>query len=424
MRVGLKGLNKKLNPEFKEILKKLSLIAERLNLELYIVGGPVRDLLLKHKTVDLDLLLDSHLNEFLKLLEKEYKIKIVRTSFLTAKIYFKNLVIDIAQARKEIYIKPGALPEVSPGTLEEDALRRDFSINALMLRVERGEFTQLIDYVYGLKDLKNGLIRILYDRSYWDDPTRIIRALRYEKRFNFKIESRSFYLLKKAIKENVFSTLSPQRLGAEFLRTLKEEILTTVILKLSQLNGLTFLSKKIRLTRRKVNLLKEWDKFKDKQLLEYHWLMPLFIISNDLEFNEINFIVSILELPRSQRRLIFLLYDTNVSKLLNYLAKNLNPEEIYDKLENLNLYQVTYLYLLADGKARRNLEKFIYELSKIKLEITGEEVKKMGVREGKAIGKVLKFILKAKIKGEIKDKIDEVRLLKNLVSSKDVDRLP
>jgi len=424
MKANLNLLNKRLSPSLKSILGKLSSISEESGIKLYLVGGTVRDLILNRKTIDVDFLIDSGLDEFVESVESRLEVNVDKTSFLTAKFILEGFDVDIAQARKEIYQYPGALPDVSSAALEEDAKRRDFTINSLMLKIKNGMFIELIDYLEGFDDLRRGVIRVIHPKSFYDDPTRIIRAVRYKMRFNFTFDKQTFAQLKEAVAQDVFSTLSVQRLGAEFLRTLREENTARPIAMLWRLGMEYFLFQDIELTKEKTALLKKWDKLKKDSKLKYPWMLSLMIILKDASFNQINLIADTLELRKDQRKIITEFKDLNAVELLNSISKRLSKGEIYDKLNNFDLYAIVYLYLISRGKARKNLRLYIDGISKIALEITGEDVKKMGVSEGPYVGDVLSEVLRAKIEGKLKSKEEEVNYLKKLISKGDVDRLP
>ncbi len=424
MKIDLDLLNKKLMPPLRSVLDKLYSISEELGIELYLAGGTVRDLILNRETIDLDFLIDSRLDEFSKSVESRFEVNVDETSFLTAKFILEGFDVDIARARKEIYQYPGALPDVSPAALEEDIRRRDFTINTLILKVKNGKFAELIDYLGGFDDLKRGVIRVMHPKSFYDDPTRIIRAVRYKMRFNFAFDKQTSAQLKEAVEQDVFSTLSVQRLGAEFLRTLKEENAVRPVAMLWQLGMEYALFHDVELTEEKTALLKKWDKLKKNSKLKYPWMLSLMIILKDASSNQINLIAGALELRKDQRKIITEFENMDAAELLNSISKRLSKVEIYDKLNNFDLYAILYLYLISRGKAKNNLRFYIDKISKIALEITGEDVKKLGVPECPYVGDVLSKVLRAKIEGRIKNREEETDYLKKLLSKGDVDRLP
>jgi tRNA nucleotidyltransferase (CCA-adding enzyme) len=180
---------------------------------LYLVGGAVRDLLLGRPGDDLDVVVEGDAATVARRLGGEI---IEHGQFSTAKATLGELEIDLASARAESYPEPGALPEVRPAGLNEDLARRDFAINAMALPLQ-GE-PVLIDPHSGRPDLQAGLLRVLHERSFVDDPTRALRAARYAARFDFELEKRTGELLREAD----LSTVSDDRRAAELLRLASE----------------------------------------------------------------------------------------------------------------------------------------------------------------------------------------------------------
>jgi tRNA nucleotidyltransferase (CCA-adding enzyme) len=179
----------------------------------YLVGGAVRDLLLGSERTDLDLVVEGDAAALGQRLGGEIR---AHERFATAKVNLEGLELDLATARSETYARPGALPEVGPATLAEDLARRDFTVNAMAVPL-LGE-PELIDPHGGAGDLEAGLLRVLHDRSFIDDPTRALRAARYAARYEFELEPTTAELLRAAD----LGTVSGDRIEAE-LRKLAEE---------------------------------------------------------------------------------------------------------------------------------------------------------------------------------------------------------
>lgn len=233
-------------------------VASDQGVKLFVVGGVVRDLLLGHAKIDedIDFMVDGNAIEFgANLAQAVGGTLKVFSSFLTAKIIRPALVadvreIDLASARTEIYARGGELPQVSLASWKEDLRRRDFSINALAIAVSDlialGEGMtvdrlreKVIDLFGGVGDLNQRQIRVLHDRSFRDDPTRMFRAVRYQCRLGGKIEPHTLELLHAAVKGGTLQTISLQRSVAE-LRKMSAE--SQFVECLSQLKGLGVLA--------------------------------------------------------------------------------------------------------------------------------------------------------------------------------------
>jgi tRNA nucleotidyltransferase (CCA-adding enzyme) len=187
----------------------------------YLVGGPVRDLLLGRNAFDIDLTLEGDTAAFSRALAKRLNGRVKSfPQFLTYKVIANDMPeIDIATARKERYRKPGALPAVSPGRLKDDLLRRDFSINAIAIDVLT---QQLHDPTGGERDLRERRVRVLHEQSFIDDPTRIYRAVRLAVRLGFEIDGGSAKLMYAAIDGGALHTVAKERIWRELFFAMDE----------------------------------------------------------------------------------------------------------------------------------------------------------------------------------------------------------
>ncbi|MDT8901108.1 hypothetical protein [Anaeroselena agilis] len=180
------------------------------------VGGFVRDLLLGIISQDIDIVVEGDAIFCAKLLAARLGGAVVKTSrFGTAVVMVGGTRLDLAMARTESYSRPGALPEVSPGTLADDLWRRDFTVNAIALDIGPGYFGRLIDEVGGRKDLTARTIRILHAGSFSDDPTRMLRAVRLAHRLRFSFADPTAARLREAVCNRNWLTVGSHRLGRE-----------------------------------------------------------------------------------------------------------------------------------------------------------------------------------------------------------------
>ncbi|MCU0488473.1 MAG: CBS domain-containing protein, partial [Anaerolineales bacterium] len=205
-----------LPPERLELLKAIAATAHAQHMAVYIVGGFVRDLWLNRPSLDFDLVVEGDAISLAKSLAHIYGGRVTsHARFGTAKwrladSTFEKAIpkepvngadlhsVDLVSARTEFYTYPTALPTVERGSIKLDLHRRDFTINTLALRLDGRHYGELHDYWGGLSDLRQGLVRVLHSLSFVDDPTRMLRAVRFEQRFGFQIEQRTLDLLKEA----------------------------------------------------------------------------------------------------------------------------------------------------------------------------------------------------------------------------------
>lgn len=203
-------------------LDSLARIADDSGFEAYLVGGPVRDLLLGASTTDLDVTVVGDAVAVAEKLAADIDGRLtVHQRFGTATVATASVTIDLVTARRETYRAPGALPNVKPGGIADDLGRRDFTVNAMASPLP-GPADELVDPHGGRADLEAALIRVLHPESFLDDPTRILRAVRYAARFGFAIEPETARLMAEALAGRALSTLTGDRLRHEMQRTFEE----------------------------------------------------------------------------------------------------------------------------------------------------------------------------------------------------------
>jgi tRNA nucleotidyltransferase (CCA-adding enzyme) len=197
-----------------ELVKDISRQAAKHGQRVYLVGGVVRDLLLGYPNFDLDVVVEGDAVKLAQQVAETGRVKLLaHHRFGTAKLRYEDSVVDLATARKETYARPGALPAVTPGTLEDDLIRRDFSINAMAMSVAANDYGELIDPHRGKTDLEHRLIRVLHPKSFSDDATRILRGVCYEQRLGFEFEARTARLLERDVP--MLDTISGDRIRHE-----------------------------------------------------------------------------------------------------------------------------------------------------------------------------------------------------------------
>jgi len=211
-------------PWVQRVLDGARRVANRQNVPVYLVGGMVRDLLLKRANEDVDLVVEGDGITFAAALADELDGRHhPHAPFLTAVVTLPHgLKVDVASARTEFYRTPAALPEVATSLIRQDLYRRDFTINSLAVALEGDKYGDLVDFFGGRKDIQRREIRVLHSLSFIDDPTRALRAVRYARRLDFSIASDTRHLVTTALAEGVFERLSGQRLRRELELLLTE----------------------------------------------------------------------------------------------------------------------------------------------------------------------------------------------------------
>ncbi|HUG33993.1 MAG TPA: hypothetical protein VMJ90_04430, partial [Anaerolineales bacterium] len=236
-------LEKSLDSTLLNLIRRIADDASEFGFPMYLVGGFVRDLLLERKIKDLDLTLEGDAIELGRALVKKHGGKLTaHKTFDTATWIFNTPIsginfLDLISARKEIYSHPGALPTVTRSTIDDDLRRRDFTINAMAIRLDGDRSGELHDPMHGQSDLENKTIRVLHEKSFVDDPTRIFRAIRSEGRNGFRLEPDTLALINLESLA-VLKTLSGERLRHELDLIFEEKEYPDVFGRLSKLGVL------------------------------------------------------------------------------------------------------------------------------------------------------------------------------------------
>jgi tRNA nucleotidyltransferase (CCA-adding enzyme) len=228
-RPSLEAVRRGVAPATAALLDAVVAEAERADVALHLVGGPVRDLLLGRPLRDVDLIVEPQAERAIGAAELARAVRGARAlahdRFGTVRLSTAEAAIDLATVRSETYAKPGALPSVAPGTLELDLLRRDFTVNALALPLtaaaRRGR-APIVDPGTGREDLAAGVLRIFHPRSFHDDPTRALRAARLAARLSFRLARGARSALRDAIADGAFAAVSGDRLRREIERLFED----------------------------------------------------------------------------------------------------------------------------------------------------------------------------------------------------------
>jgi len=393
-----------------ELVKDISEQATKQGQRVYLVGGVVRDLLLGYPNFDLDLVVEGDAVKLAQQVAETSQAKLLaHHRFGTAKLGYENFTLDLATARKETYAKPGALPAVTPGTLKDDLIRRDFSINAMAISLASNDYGELVDPYQGKNDLEHCLIRILHPESFSDDATRILRAVRYEQRLCFVLETETAQLLKRDIP--VLDTISGDRIRHELELIFKEKQPEFVINRLGELGVLQGISPFLKGD--------GWivEKFDKARRLKKPTQLPslyfcLFIYSSS-ETDVEQFLARLnipAKLSRAMRDTLRL-----KTKLTLLDTSPLKPSEIYYLLREYEPVAIQANAIASEpSMVHRYLQLFLTKLRYVRTSLDGEELKRLGISAGPEMGQILQILHKAKLDGEVRTRADEKKLALSL----------
>ncbi len=417
----MKNRLKRLSPQFQHILKICSSLAKPLGFDIYLVGGVVRDLILGKGVFDLDIVVEGEAIKLAKALADSLKSDFNRHhAFGTATVNVGQHKIDFATARSESYSHWGALPKVRPDFLAKDLLRRDFTINAMAISLNKGSFGDLIDLYNGAQDLKKGLIRVLHTDSFLDDPTRILRAVRFEQRFCFKIEPNTFKLLKEALAQNALQFVNPHRLRDELILILKEPKPYRYIKRIKELEGFSFVDKKIRLNKqdfrvflRAERVIKCYQKKLRKHRSLQAWTIYLAAILAKLSARRLEKVLHDFGFKKGERIIISSIKAGMLK--IKRLDKKLKAHVIYRILNPYSFESVLFFYAYHNrSKLRKNIEYFLDELVNARLKTKGRDLQKLRLQPQTLYNKILQRLLYVKIDKGLKTKKEELEEAKKI----------
>ena len=255
-------VNNRLPKEMLTLLKSAGELGDELGCEVYVVGGFVRDILLGRPNLDLDLVVEGDGINFAKELVAKLGGRVkTHSKFKTAvTILDSGQRVDVATARLEYYEYPAALPTVELSSIKMDLYRRDFTVNALALRINPGRFGQLVDFFGAERDIRNRTIRVLHSLSFVEDPTRILRCIRFERRFDFQIGGQTLRLIKNAINLELFSKLSGTRVIHELQLITEEEDPLACFNRMEELGIMEAIHPQLKLKNDRIQVISELAK--------------------------------------------------------------------------------------------------------------------------------------------------------------------
>ncbi|MDH4227669.1 MAG: CBS domain-containing protein [Deltaproteobacteria bacterium] len=394
----------------------------------YAVGGFVRDLILRRKNLDIDLVVEGDGIKFSNALAKELGGAKVTTHerFKTAVIELESgFKLDIATARLEYYEKPGALPTVEHSSLKLDLYRRDFTINTLALALSPGEFGSLIDFFGAETDLRDGVIRVMHNLSFIEDPTRAMRAIRFSERFGFQIAANTLRLLKNSVRQGVLTKTSGSRVMDEIINALEEDRSLEIIRRFSELGILRLIHTSMDWNERMEKLFQRsieaatWHKLLYRGEKTEPWLTLFLALTDTIKQEALVKLAQRLSLGGRQR--IEILKKRNAAlkalKAVEAAKKTgLKASRVYKILKPLKTELVLYIMARTEDEAvRRAISGHITAMDSARPRLGGQELKKLGVKEGPAMGRLLTELLYKNLDGELKNTEDEVEFARRFI---------
>lgn len=413
---------------YRNLLLKARDAANTMGYSLYIVGGFVRDLLLGAPNLDLDLVVEGDAIRMAHALARDLGERVrSHARFGTAKIILERTAgpdvppsLDFVTARTEFYERPTELPQVERSSIKQDLYRRDFTINTMALCLDRDRYGELLDYYGGLRDLERGTIRVLHNLSFVEDPTRILRAVRFEQRLRFHIEARTEELIRDAL--DLLDSVSGERLRHELFLILEEPEPERALERLRHLGVWDHISPQVVLPRDLAAMFARLrERFRALPAAEPEDedgpslpLCYLAILTSAMDSGALAAFTTRLRLTQHDTRFL-----RQVAALRDRLPElgspAMLPSHIYRLLKPFGRGERFVLSVLTDaGPARERLDLYERELSAARPRVDGHYLRSLGVPPGPIYGEILERLRDALLDGEVRTEEEEQALARTL----------
>ena len=405
-----------------DLLMEIGSAGDSLGLNLFVVGGFVRDLLLYRKSEDIDVVVEGNGIDFAqKFIEKKGGRCNTHREFGTAVMVLPDgFKIDVASARTEYYNEPAALPTVEMSSIKRDLFRRDFTINTLAIRLNKKEFGTLIDFFGAQRDLKDKTIRTIHNISFVEDPTRVFRAIKFANRFDFTIGKMTQNLIRNAVKCDFFRKLSGRRVFSELQQILEEDNPIPAIESLREYHLEKVIHPSLILDNTVIETLGAAQKaiaWHDLLYLDtpcMGWTTYFMVIIRRCPFKVVQDICSRLRLSPSQTKLM--LKDRLKAEERLYILEHRFPPSHSGLYALLHIFKPEHLlYIMActrNERVKKGISLYYTQLKDIKPEIQGRDLIAMGLKPGPAFHTIIQSVLDEKLDGRLPDKEAEIEYVK------------
>jgi tRNA nucleotidyltransferase (CCA-adding enzyme) len=385
----------------------------------YLVGGAVRDVLTGEPNFDVDIAVEGDGIALGQALARELGGRVVlHEKFGTAIVLFGNGGrVDVATARTEFYDHPGALPTVEQASIRQDLYRRDFTINAMAVSLKGADFGRLVDYFGGHRDLAGGVVRVLHNLSFIDDPTRIFRAVRYETRYGFRMDAHTYGLAKACVEMDLVGELSSARVRDELQALLSEERAGDSVRRMAELGIDRAIHSHLAADEEAVRLIEAVDSLREAYAPEAPaWRLRLAVLVRRLSSTEVLDWAEGLKLRRRDAERIADAVAV-APRLRDLVGATKEPAALWQRVAPHDPDGALLALATSKGRARKRLERYFEELRDVTLEISGGDLAELGLGESPQVGAVLEELRRRKLNGELDGRAAEIEAAKELLSA-------
>jgi tRNA nucleotidyltransferase (CCA-adding enzyme) len=392
------------------LVKEFGSIAKSVNQKIYLVGGAMRDMLLGARSCDFDLILSDDAIAFGKALNKRFN-GIIKVYSETQTVNFKTdrFTFDFVTSRREYYNEKSLIPIIEKATLQEDLKRRDFTINTLAVDITPDNFGTMYDFFGGYTDLVQKRIRVLHSYSFIEDPSRVLRAIKYIVRLGFQLSDETEMLLKNAVELGAIKSKHSQRILTELMELLSREKIIDSLLLMDKYGILNQIFRIRRLGVQKIARLKRSLELIKSMKLENISMVYIAILIDGKS--------------NSEKREILEFFSLNKRLINKFIAQWGALNEFHKHFEDLGIDEKFMLIKEVDDfilcgyltkasiKEKRFIKYFINHLRGMKIKINGGDLIDLGLKEGPQFRKIFDNLTKLKILGKVKNRQEEVNYI-------------
>ncbi|QAR33227.1 CBS domain-containing protein [Geovibrio thiophilus] len=410
------------------ILEDIGRLAESMGLNAYLVGGVVRDILMQNTNMDIDIVVEGDAPALAKRFAAMKKAKVSEHfKFKTAVVIFRDgFRVDFATSRTEYYTNPASAPEVENASIRNDLYRRDFSINAMAVKLTGDDFGLLLDFFGGQKDIIDKKIRVLHSLSFVDDPSRCLRGVRFAVRYGFAVGPHTEKLLKHAVSLKLLERVVGQRMYLELKYILSEDSYVDALLMMKKYDMLKFFHEKLAIDDFKLDrfaVLKKingWYSFQFEDKLEL-WISRFCILFADLNRQEMKRLASRFEITgRLYDELADTFYKFKHAVWQVRRLKDVKASAITGIFEGMKTEAVTAAVAVLGQEYEWLLKEYLTVYRFVTPSVDGNDLKSMGIPPSGIYGEILKEIKRAKLDHEISSKEEELDLAERIARERGI----
>jgi tRNA nucleotidyltransferase (CCA-adding enzyme) len=419
-------IREQLPPRILRVLREFGAVGDALEMNVFAVGGFVRDLLLRKENLDVDIVVEGDGIAFAAEYARCHDCRVrSHKKFGTAVIVLPDgFKVDVASTRMEYYSEPGALPFVEYASIKLDLYRRDFTINTLAIALNSQRYGELLDFFGAQHDLEKKAVRVLHNLSFVEDPTRVFRAIRFEQRLGFHMGMQTERLLCSAVRMGFLDKVGGQRVFNELAIILKEVDPLPAVVRMAELNLLKYIHPALTMTSRIQPLFEAASQAIHWYELLYtgepcqQWLIYFLCLTQALDQDAMGGICTRLDIP-ARYRTVFCNEREEAHRILNVMERcqvrgsTPKPSVLYHWLNPFTKEILLYIMsLAADEEVRRWISHFFTHLRTVTTHLSGHVLMELGIPPGPIYKKILTTLLDARLNGLVVTREDEIALVR------------